>query len=306
VRFACGVAVLLVVGAARAQTGLPPLPPPAAEPAHVPPPPAAEPAHVPPPPAPEPAHVAPPPPSPEPPFAPPPRRYAYAPPSQGPAGLSTAERKHAPEYSLWLGGGLGLLVYSGALFINDPLPPPGNSGVETTGNFIRPGVALQADIGARLARRYIPYLTLELGLAGAGHRFAGTQTSASTSFVGIGFRYLAGDVDAVSFASDISFGFRQFQVSNSTGTWSATAFEIFRLGFGADVRLSTSLTLSPMVMLSGGSLSDTSGYVEYGPNQSDGQTHPPFTGSGSIPGAFQQTYFAIVLGCGVHVDLFGK
>ena len=201
---------------------------------------------------------------------------------------------------------MGILAYSGALFTNDPNPPVGNSGIEYTGNLIGgPGLALQGDLGARLARRYIPYLTLEVGVARAGRRFDGIPTNASTSFVGLGFRYLAGDVDAIAFAIDISFGVRKFQLSNSTGTWTTSALEIFRLGFGADFRLTSHFTLTPMLTLSGGAPSDTSGYIEYAPNQPDGQTHPPFTG-GPIPGDEQQTYFAVVLGCGAHFDLFGK
>lgn len=284
------VAVLLLDGSARAQQALPPLPPPTAEP--------------PPPPPPPPASEPPPPPAPA--AAPAPGQYAYAPPPAGPAGLSKAEGTHAPAYSLWLGGGLGLLVYSGGLFVSDPQPAPGSSGIETTADFVRPGLAVQVDVGARLAHRYIPYVTLELGFVGAGRRFDGTPTSASTSFIGTGFRYLAGDANSVSFVGDISFGFRKFQVSNATGTWSASGFEIFRLGFGAEIRLSTRVTLSPMLTLSGGALTDTSGNIQFAPKQPDMQTQPLFNGNAPIPGASQQSYFAIVLGCGVHFDLFGK
>jgi hypothetical protein len=211
------------------------------------------------------------------------------------------QQKHAPTDSLWLGGSAGIIAYSGGLYLD----PYSTSGVESTGNFVRSGAALQADVGARLGRRYIPYVTLELGLVGAGRRFEGTSTSASTSFVGVGFRYLAGDVDNVSFASDISFGWRKFQVSNASGTWSASGLELFRLGFGAEIRLSTRTTLSPMITLSGGTLTDTSGTIQFAPNQPDGQTGPLFSGGGPIPSDSQQTYFALVFGCGVHVDLLG-
>ncbi len=213
--------------------------------------------------------------------------------------LARADRPHAPEYSLWVGGSLGFLAYNGGLFINN------QSGTETTGNFVRSGAALEADIGARVARRYIPYLMIEQGIMGAGHRFTGTSTSASTQFLGVGFRYLAGDVDTVSFASDVSVGIRKFQVSNSTGTWSTSALEIFRLGFGVDVRLSTWLTITPMVTITGGTPTDTSGNITFAPNQPDLETHPDFTGDSGIPATNQYSYYAIVVGCGVHLDLFG-
>jgi hypothetical protein len=286
-------AIAFLASFASAQPTLPPLPPPTAEPS----PPAAPPA----PPADQPA-----PPPPTAPAAQPPGPYAYAPPPSGPSSFSSVERTHAPRYSLWLGGGLGLLVYSGALYISDPSPLPGNSGIETTGNFVRPGVAIQPDIGVRLGRRYIPYLTLEVGIVGAGRRFDGApgRTSASTYFAGVGFRYLAGDVDSISFVGDISLGVRRFQVSNGTGTWSASALELFRLGFGADMRLSSRFTVTPMITISSGTVTDASGNIQFAPSQPDGQTNPPFTGS--IPSSAQQSYFVIVLGCSAHVDLFGK
>jgi hypothetical protein len=211
---------------------------------------------------------------------------------------------HAPRFSLWLGGRLGLLAYSGGLYVNDA----STGAIETTGNFVKPGLGLELDAGARLERRYIPYVALELGLVGAGHRFEGssTPTTASTQFVGIGFRYLAGDVDGVSFASDISFGQRKFSVTSGSDTWSISGLEIFRLGLGAEIRIDKIFTLSPMLTISGGTLTDTSGNVQFAPGQGDGQKGPPFTGNGSLPGWATTTYYAIFAGCGAHFDLFGK
>ncbi len=206
---------------------------------------------------------------------------------------------HAPRYSLWLGARLGILAYMGGLYLNDA------NSVETVGNFVRPGAAVELDAGARLGRRFIPYLAVELGLVGAGHRFEQTSTSASTSFVGVGLRLLSGDVDSAAFASEISFGFRQFQVSNDGGTWSATGFEFLRVGLGAEIRLSTLFTLTPMVTISGGSVSDTSGHIAFAPNQGDGQTGPLYHDGQSIGGA-QTGYYSFVLGCGASFDLLGK
>jgi hypothetical protein len=219
--------------------------------------------------------------------------------------MSTADDvTHAPRYALWIGGRLGVLAYGGGMFAERAT---GNT--ETTGNFVTPGAAIEVDVGARIERRYIPYLALELGLVGPGHRFDQTPASAGTSFAGIGIRYLSGDVHNVSFASELSFGFRKMQVSRSdtNETWSATAFEFLRLGLGAEIRLSTRLTLTPMASLSLGTLTDTSGSITYAPHQGDGLTGTPgYLNQGQIPGDAQRTYEAFVLGCGAYFDLFGR
>jgi hypothetical protein len=209
------------------------------------------------------------------------------------------ESTHAPLYAFWVGARLGVLGYGGGLYAIDA------NSVETVGNFVQPGAALEGDAGARISARYIPYVALELGFVGAGHRFAHTSTSVGTTFEGVGFRYLAGDLNTASFATDVSLGFRQFQASNGGGTWSANGLELFRLGLGAEVRVSTLFTFSPMLTVSAGSLSDTRGHVSFAPNQGDKLTGPLFQNGQQIAGA-QTTYYTLVLGCGAHFDLFGK
>jgi hypothetical protein len=229
-------------------------------------------------------------------------QYVYVtPPPPGAQGVPGVDYVHAPRFGLWLGARLGVLAYGGGLY-QDP-----NGYYETTGNFVTNGVALEVDVGARIEKRYIPYGVLELGLVGAGHRFEQTSTTAGTSFVGIGLRLLAGNVDNVSFASELSFGFRKLQVSNATGTWSAMGFEFLRLGLGAEIRLANHFTLSPMLTISGGTLTDTSGSIGFGPNQGDGLTGTPdYVNHGQIPTNLQTPYAAFVVGCGAHFDLFGK
>jgi len=208
----------------------------------------------------------------------------------------------APAYALWVGGRLGVIAYGGGLYLDNRT----TGDVETTGNFVRPGPAFELDVGARLGRRYIPYVAIELGLMGAGHRFDGTGAGATTTFAGVGFRYLAGDPDNVAFLGDVSFGFRKVQVSSGGMTWSATGVEIFRLGFGVEARITRQLTVSPTITLSGGTLTNTSGSVPFGPVQGDGQTGPLFVQGARIPQADQASYYAVVIGCGVHADLLGK
>jgi hypothetical protein len=209
---------------------------------------------------------------------------------------------HAPSYAMWLGARLGVLAYGGGLYVNSAK----TGDVETTGNFVSTGPALEIDAGARLGRRYIPYVGLELGLMGAGHRFDGVGGGANTIFAGAGFRYLAGDPDTIAFLGDVSFGVRRLQVASDGSSWSTTAIEIFRLGLGLDVRLSSVLTLSPAITLSGGTFTNTNGNVRFGPNQGDQQTSPPFANGESIPQSDQTSYYAVVVGCGVHFDLFAS
>ncbi len=294
---AFAVVLAVVAGNARARAAgpapLPPLPDSPGEPAAGPPTAPAAPSPEAPPPAAAPAPLAP---------APPQVEYARPPPGSGGMSIEAVEPRHAPRNAFWLGARLGLLAYGGGLYVGDQ-----NTGaVETTGNFIRPGAALEFDVGARLARHYVPYFGVELGLAAPGRRFDSTDTQTGTTFVGVGFRYIAGDTDSVAFVSDISFGIRRFTASSSTGTWSAWGIELFRVGLGAEIRLTNYLTLSPLITVSGGSLTDTSGNISFAPNQPDGQSGPPFEGNGTIPSYAQTNYYAVVLGCGAHFDLFGR
>jgi hypothetical protein len=217
-----------------------------------------------------------------------------------PGANATESNRSAPEYSLWLGGRLGLLTYGGGFYRD----PPGNT-IETTGNFVRPGVGLEVDVGARLASRFIPYLALELGLIGPGHRFDQAGAQASTYFYGVGLRYVAGDVNHIGFAGDLSLGFRTLQITSGSSTWDATGLEIFRLGLGVDIRVQRRITLSPMATLSGGTLTATRGNVNFAPNQGDGRTGPAFAEGSSIPSNSQAGYYTISVGCGIHADLLG-
>lgn len=296
---ALGVAAEREAWAQAGGAPLPTLPPPVDQPSSGPSPPAAAPPASPPPPAGTPARSdaetsglpAPPP------------AVVYVEPPPGSEGLSIEhERPRAPRDALWVGARLGVLAYGGGLYVNDP-----NAGTEeTTGNFIEPGPAIELNVGARLARHYIPYVTYEIGLGGAGRRFDGTDTRVSTSFAGIGIRYVAGDVDTVAFVSELSFGFRSFHASNDTGSWSLTGFEPFRVGLGAEIRLTRRFTISPLITIADGVLTDTSGNIAFGPHQGDGLTGPPFVGNGNVPDLATANYYAVVFGCGAHFDLLGE
>jgi hypothetical protein len=206
---------------------------------------------------------------------------------------------HAPKYSLWVGPRLSYMGFGFSWYRN------ADGGSETTGNLVGNGMAPEIDLGVRFAHRYAAFLFYEHGYLLAGHRFDGDgSASASTDFYGIGFRFLSGDVDSVAFASDISIGKRVVTVKNNSGMYSMSGLEIFRLGLGAEIRVTTLFTIDPMLSISGGTLNDTEGTITFAPNQGDGITKPPFVGGKTIDDA--RPYVMLSLGVGVHFDVFGK
>jgi hypothetical protein len=207
---------------------------------------------------------------------------------------------HAPKYSLWAGGRASYVGFGFSFYENEK----GNS--ETTGNYLRNGIAPQIDVGARISYRYVPYLFWEHGFMGQGHRFAGGDAAASTNFYGIGFRYLSGDVDSVAFLTDLSVGKREVTVSNGSQTYTMSGIEFFRLGLGAEIRVSTLFTLTPLFSISSGAFNDTEGDISFkcAPSCADGVNGPTYKNGRVIEQA--RAYVVLSLGLGVHFDLFGK
>jgi hypothetical protein len=231
--------------------------------------------------------------------------YQQAPPPPPPVEYTPPpEPTHAPKFALWVGGRLGFLGFGGNFYDNNgsASSPPSN---ETTGNFLKNGLSLGIDVGARLGKRYLPYVFLEHGFMGQGHRFEGTSATSSSDLIGVGFRYTAGDVDSAGFLTDISVGLRTVTVKNGGDTYKMQSIEIFRLGLGAEVRLSTLFVLSPMATLSGGVMNDTDGHITFSPEGSkDGVTSPTYQDGKQIQA--QRGYVVVGIHCGAHFDVFGK
>ncbi|MFO0671039.1 MAG: hypothetical protein U0235_15665 [Polyangiaceae bacterium] len=279
----------LTSGAALAQGALPALPPgPSASASAAPalPPPAAPPASSPSAsgaPASAPVESAP---SPPPASAPPPFVYE-------PAPLPV----HAPHTAFWLGAQVGAIGYGGAFFLNQ------RNKEETSGNFVGAGGALELDVGARLNRRYIPYVLVEYAALAPGHRFD-RDTQAASSLLGVGFRFVLGNVDRAGFLADLSLAQRTIAVRRGGQEFQMRGPELFRLSLGAEVRLTNLVTLSPIMHLSGGSMAQSDGSVTYVSGQGDGETQPSFQDT-NISGS-QRSYLVVGIGCGVHFDLFGR
>jgi hypothetical protein len=303
------VSVLVVAYPARlaraqqAPAPLPPLPPAAAD---APPqsPPSAPPRQRP---APVVAADAPPPPPPPPPEgsvfygpfdAPPPPPSLHLPPPPHPP-------KHAPRLALWTGARFGVLGFGGG-FYGVPVGNPPVSTTEWTTDLVTPGPTLQADVGVRLGYRFVPFVFYERAILGVGSRFAGESgTSAYSELYGLGLRFVAGDVNTAAFLTEISVGERTVGVSANGQTFKMSGFEYFKLGLGAEIRLSTHLTISPLASLSTGSMTSTSGSVTFSTaGSADGNTHPPFENGASITD--QRGYVMLSLTCGAHFDLLGN
>ncbi len=231
--------------------------------------------------------------------------YTPAPPPMGYVERPSEPATHAPRFSLWTGARLGYMGFGGA-FYGGYNTPSGSEYTETTGNLVTSGPSLQFDVGVRLDRRYIPFVFYERDFVRPGRRFDGDSASAYSQFYGIGFRYTAGDANRAGFLSDLSIGYRTVAVTDSGMTYKMTAFELFRLGLGAEIRLSTLFVLSPLVSISTGYMSDTQGNVNFSAQGSaiDGVRSPPYTNGTSI--GDQRGYLTVSLTCGAHFDLFGK
>ncbi len=194
---------------------------------------------------------------------------------------------------------MGLLSFSNAFYTNQ------QGDAETTGNYVRPGLSLEADVGARLAKRFLPYLLFEHGFLGQGRRFEGSNASSQSNLYGIGFRYTAFDVDSVGFLADLSFGFRSITVNNGGESYTMRSLEIFRFGLGAEIRLNTRFVISPLLSFSTGNMGDTDGSIHFSKAGSgDGLGAPRYQNGQNISN--QQGYLMVNLGVGGHFDLLGK
>jgi hypothetical protein len=207
---------------------------------------------------------------------------------------------HAPEYALWIGPRISFIAFGLSFYQNE------RGLAETTGNYLGNGFGPQIDLGARLAQRYIPYVFFERGFMAQGRRYEGTDASATTDFFGLGFRYLSGDVDTLAFLTDVSIGKRVVRISNGNQSYSMSGIEFFRLGLGAEIRISTLFAMTPLFTISSGSFGDTSGDLPFScaPNCEGGVNGPTFKNGQPIDTS--KAYVVLSLGVGAHFDLLGK
>ena len=200
---------------------------------------------------------------------------------------------HAPKYSLYAGMRLSYMGFGGSWYaISDQQD-------ETTGNLVKQGPAFEFDVGAPLGRHYIPFVFVEHAFLGAGHNFEGISASATSDLYGVGLRSVSGDVDSVGLVTEITIGRRTVAVSSGNTTYSLSSIEFLKFGLGAEIRISTLFTLSPLAFIGTGQMNDSNGDVTYANGN-----HPVYTQGEPVRAS--QTYVVIGIGVGAHFDIFGK
>jgi hypothetical protein len=207
----------------------------------------------------------------------------------------------APRTSFWVGLRAGWFVPFGSLWAR--ALPPDPDGVVILDpvpwrNYASSGLALEADIGARVARHYTVFALWERAQLGGGNAdrdLFGKQTRAESDFWAAAVR-ASSNANTLGFVTEIAIGYRQARTIFDDGTklqLTGGAFE-GRLGIGAEYRLNKLVTVSPLATIGVGSFSrvrivtpEGTGYDAAGPRDTS-DSHAWFT-----------------LTVGGHVDLFG-
>ena len=163
--------------------------------------------------------------------------------------------KHrAPKTAFWLGARVGYFVPFGNLW--QLYSPPNYDPVKWSG-YGSNGPMFELDIGARFSRHYNVFFAWERATLGTGSEAPdanGGQKRGSTDYYAVGLRF-SSDADRVGFLTEIDLGWRRFQAEWQDGTrleLSEAPLE-FRIGLGADIRVTPFFSLSPMVTLGAGS-----------------------------------------------------
>jgi len=155
------------------------------------------------------------------------------------------------------------------------------------------GPMFELDAGARLSRNYIVFGLWERAQLGSGKGdpnggFSGHSSHGDTDFWAIGIRATS-NADQIGFVTELAVGYRRARATWDDGSQLQLTDAPFegRLGLGADFRLNSYVTLSPMVHLgvgsfgkiervTNGSVADATSSVD----QDDGHAWATFTVGG--------------------------
>lgn len=225
-------------------------------------------------------------------YEPPPPYAVYEPPPP------PKPRHIAPKYALWLGARAGWFIPFGNLWTEGDQNGFRVDDVKWS-QFAAAGPMFELDLGARLGRYYTVFLLWERANLGAGSEeipALGKQEGGDTDYYALGLRF-SSNPNKVGFLTEINLGYRRFRATWDSGAelrMTEAPLE-FRLGLGADIRLTRFFSLSPLVTLGAGSF----GSAEWlNPN---GSTSDAFTRGDHAAGHGWVTFQL-----GAHFDIAGS
>ncbi len=175
-------------------------------------------------------------------------------------------RHIAPKTSLWVGARLGWFFPFGSVYARATTQGSAATGYYTVfdpvpwNDFASSGPMFEVNAGLRLGRAYNLFGVWERAQLGSGDALSdqfGGQTGGDTDMFGVGLR-ASSDPDKVGFLTEIVLGYRRARTTWEDGTelQFTGAFPEFRIGLGADIRLSSAFSLSPLATLGVGSFGD--------------------------------------------------
>jgi hypothetical protein len=187
-------------------------------------------------------------------YEPPPPGYGYGPQAIYEPPPPPKPRHRAPKYAFFAGARIGYFIPFGNLWLRENPPNSREYDQVKWSHFASSGPMYEFDIGARLGRAYNLFFLWERSELGAGsespNAIFGDQVDADSDYYALGLRF-SSDPDRVGFLTEIALGARRFRAKWDDGTelqMTEAPLE-FRLGLGADIRVSPVFTISPMVTL---------------------------------------------------------
>ena len=208
------------------------------------------------------------------------------------------EPRHiAPRTALWVGARVGWFIPFGDVWAR-------TSRTHVTGvpwsDYASSGPMFELNAGVRLSRNYNVFALWERARLGSGNgdpqsTLDGKAAHGETDFWGVGVRATS-DPDNIGFVTELAIGYRRARSMFDNGDeiqFTDAPFET-RLGLGAELRLNSAFTLSPMATIGLGSF----GTIE---TVSNGQIRPA-TRSYDQSDAHAWATFTL----GGHFDLFGS
>lgn len=167
----------------------------------------------------------------------------------------------APRSALWVGARLGLfLPFGNAWGECEGYYASGGCGLVRAvpwSRYAALGGAFELNAGVRIARHFNLFALWEHAELGDGSSVSeGAASFANTDFYGVGLRS-SSDADRTGFVTELVLGYRRFHaVFSDDSELQLTKSVGMRLGLGADIRVSRSFSVSPLLTLGLGSFGE--------------------------------------------------